>query len=70
MNSNWQFRSTNNLTTAGCLVRQHFDEPLLVRLEPGRRGRSASCSETITETYRLEVPEPVLANSNSIPSAK
>jgi hypothetical protein len=33
MNSNWQFRSSNNLTKAGCLVWQQFDEPLFGRLE-------------------------------------
>jgi hypothetical protein len=50
MNSDSQFRSSNNLTTAGCLVWQHFDEPLFGRLRTRRRGRSSRCSETIIET--------------------
>ena len=35
MNSDWQFRFSNNLMTDGCLVRQHSDEPLLVGLRKG-----------------------------------
>jgi hypothetical protein len=61
MNSNRQFRFSNNLTTAGCLVRQRFDEPALLGVTEGTPGRSSRCSETITESCRPEVPEPGLA---------
>jgi hypothetical protein len=61
MNSNGQFRFSNNLTTAGCLVRQHFDEPALLCVTKGPPGRSSRCSETITESCRPKVPEPGLA---------
>lgn len=36
VDSNWRFRFLNDLTTDGCSVRQHFDEPLLAGLRKGR----------------------------------
>jgi hypothetical protein len=61
VNSNRQFRFSNNQTTAGCLVRQRFDEPALLGVTEGPPGRSSRCSETITESCRPEVLEPGLA---------
>jgi hypothetical protein len=49
MNSNWQFRFSNDPTTAGCLVRQHFDEPLFGRLED-------RASRSLAELFRKALP--------------
>jgi hypothetical protein len=69
MNSNRQFRFSNNLTTAGCLVRQRFDEPASLGVTEGPPGRSSRCSQTITESCRPEVPEPGLAVRIHFPPA-
>jgi hypothetical protein len=56
MNSNGQFRFSNNLTTAGCWVRQRFDEQALLGVTKGHASRSSRCPETVTENCCPEVP--------------
>jgi hypothetical protein len=55
---NRQFRFSNNLTTAGCLVRRRFDEPALLGATEGPPGRSV-------EVFRNRKREPLSGSSGT-----